>query len=115
MAYGLPYWGDTIICRQYEQTGFGYADYLRRVDGYGLSLADPQWVADQVAHNPRLRMVAFLERGWHDVHDIYACKRVPNGEVKASPIPLSQFLKHSVRSGMPEPLVELLKRLLGKG
>jgi SAM-dependent methyltransferase len=57
----------------YERSGFGYANYAGS-NTYGHSLSRPDWVLEQIAKFPQLRVVHFAETAWDNHHDIYACR-----------------------------------------
>jgi SAM-dependent methyltransferase len=62
------------LAHDYEITGFGFQLYTH-LDNYGISLASPAWVAEQVGQHPALRLLAVTERGWNGRQDATACQR----------------------------------------
>jgi SAM-dependent methyltransferase len=62
------------LLKGYDDFGFGYVDYQRQT-GYGLSLSSPSAVIARLQELRELRLVTYLERGWHGHHDIVACQR----------------------------------------
>jgi SAM-dependent methyltransferase len=56
----------------YERFGFGYAEYVTSKT-FGHSLTRPDWVLQEIAKFPQLRVVHFAETAWDNHHDIYAC------------------------------------------
>jgi 2-polyprenyl-3-methyl-5-hydroxy-6-metoxy-1,4-benzoquinol methylase len=57
--------------REYEASGYGYADYPWD-DGYGFSLTSPEWIREHVEGRGGLSEVLFLPRGWGDYQDVFA-------------------------------------------
>lgn len=57
--------------RDYEKSGFGYADYQGQ-SGYGISLTKPSWTAAVIEKRADLRLVTLSERAWDGHHDILA-------------------------------------------
>jgi SAM-dependent methyltransferase len=60
-----------------------HADYLRagfafstnrnmRPDDPGISLSSPEWVLNKLRKRRQMRVTAFMERGWHDAHDVWS-------------------------------------------
>jgi SAM-dependent methyltransferase len=64
----------TELIADFERTGFGYQEYLRR-PGWGLARASPAWVCAQLDEVPELRLIAFVERGWLQSQDVISCVR----------------------------------------
>ena len=64
----------TMILDGYEETGFGYSDYVGQ-PGYGLSLCTPEWVRHAIETRDRLRLVQHKEDAL-GVQDIVACQLV---------------------------------------
>lgn len=60
------------ILASYDRTGFGYGNYPG-YQGWGVSLAAPEWVIARVNEIPRLTFVEYVPRGWFDHHDTVAC------------------------------------------
>jgi cyclopropane fatty-acyl-phospholipid synthase-like methyltransferase len=63
------------IVQQYDNVGFGYADYVKG-SGYGLSLTKLSWAAALVERLPSIRLVALSERVWDDLHDVFALQKL---------------------------------------
>jgi SAM-dependent methyltransferase len=59
------------VLRDYERNGFGYADYPR-ADGYGVSIASPDWLRGTVTAVGGMREVWFRAAGWDDHQDVFA-------------------------------------------
>jgi SAM-dependent methyltransferase len=112
-GYGLPHWRGTLVCHSYERDGMGYAHYSPTKD-FGISLTGPSWVCDQIRRIPELTMVHFSASAWHNTHDIYACRRIPDNQIVA-PVSNSTYWKTKARDLAPRKLVRLLKTLGFKG
>ena len=69
---GLDDAGRASALRDFERTGFGYADYPGRV-GYGLARAKPEWVRT-LAERCSLRVVKIAERAWGDRQDVFVAR-----------------------------------------
>lgn len=93
--YFIPYWRKTVALYDYENKGFGYGDYGKK--GYGISISDPAWVSALLAQQSELRCVLFQERGWTDVHDVYACVRQLRPRDSESATSIALYLKHRIR------------------
>jgi SAM-dependent methyltransferase len=65
------------IARQYDELGFGYADYSAE-SGYGLSLTKLSFAAALVERSPGVRLVALSEGAWDDLHDVLALQKLPS-------------------------------------
>jgi SAM-dependent methyltransferase len=61
------------VLRDYEATGFGYADYPF-AEGYGVSVNSPEWLG-KAAEQAGLRVSDFEERCWDGHHDVAALTR----------------------------------------
>jgi SAM-dependent methyltransferase len=61
------------VLEGYEARGFGYSDYWRQPD-YGLSLCTPEWVAQTLATQDRLRLLHHEEGALMGSQDIVACQ-----------------------------------------
>src|SRR5262249_13961353 len=94
--YGLPYWRATTARYGYERAGFGYADYLNS-NSYGVTFCSPDWVFKQIARIGELRVVHLSERAWDAHHDIFACVRDSDWQVRHPLISTLTFLKHKLR------------------
>jgi len=72
--YGVGGTAKDAILFGYQRFGFGYADYVSSKT-LGHSLSRPDWVLQEIAKFPRLRVVHFAETAWDNHHDIYACRK----------------------------------------
>ncbi len=84
--YGLDERRRNMILREYERIGFGYADHPGQ-DGWGISLSEPHWVCRLITSIPELRLINVSEKSWDDHHDVFACVRDPDWQVKCTPAP----------------------------
>ena len=73
-SYGLANARSRQLLREYERTGFGYADYPAQNE-YGISIAEPAWVCRLITSIRELRLIGLNEKSWDDHHDVYACVR----------------------------------------
>jgi SAM-dependent methyltransferase len=70
--YGVGEAARAAILFGYQQFGFGYSDHvISKTFGHALSRRD--WVLQEIAKFPQLRVVHFAETAWDNHHDIYAC------------------------------------------
>jgi SAM-dependent methyltransferase len=60
------------IVRGYDETGFGYADWIGATS-YGTTLNRPSWVTRQIEDRPGLRLVGYRETGWGR-QDVVTCQ-----------------------------------------
>lgn len=66
------------IVKDFDASGFGYADYGAGAGSpaiagsYGVSLAMPHVLVEDLESIPGVRLVLYLERGWDDHHDVVA-------------------------------------------
>ena len=72
--YGVGGPARTAILFGYERFGFGYADHVTSKT-FGHSVSRPDWVFQEIAKFPQLRVVHFAEAAWDNHHDIYACRK----------------------------------------
>lgn len=63
------------LLRGHAESGFGFAHYPRSEGYYGISLARPDRVEEQISAFPDLRLVAHLPHGWDDHQDVFGCQR----------------------------------------
>jgi len=70
--YGVGGPAKADILFGYQRFGFGYAAYVTSKT-FGHSLTRPDWVLQEIAKFPQLRVVHFAETAWDNHHDIYAC------------------------------------------
>jgi hypothetical protein len=93
------------ILRDFERTGYGYADYgvsihgsgkiidfadsvpggrimarrffglFERARGWGISLTKPEKIIEIAGNIPGVRILSYSERGWADNHDVLAVAR----------------------------------------
>jgi SAM-dependent methyltransferase len=73
---GLTPRGVDAILEEHGSTGFGYHDYPGQ-NGYGISLATPEWVCAEVTRRPGWRLTSFTEMGWVSFQDVAVCVRRP--------------------------------------
>jgi SAM-dependent methyltransferase len=73
--YGVGGPARAAILFGYERFGFGYADHMNSKT-WGHSLSRPDWVLQEIAKFPELRVVHFAEAAWDNHHDVYACRKV---------------------------------------
>jgi SAM-dependent methyltransferase len=71
--YGL---GDRMaaVLRDYESSGFGYADYEGQ-DGYGISVIKSVWWIREIEKRIELKLVCLSEMAWDQHHDVVAIQK----------------------------------------
>lgn len=84
-AYGLNDAGRQALLRQYDDRGYGYADYSGK-KGFGVSVASPERMLSLARSVGRWQDLSFVERGWDDHQDVYV------GQAPESPPPTNQRL-----------------------
>jgi SAM-dependent methyltransferase len=72
--FPLPQPSQEQMLRDYDASGFGYADYAES-KGYGLSISSPSWACAQLESFAGLRIVQYIEEGWDSRQDVVACAR----------------------------------------
>lgn len=75
MSYDLTSDSAAAVVRDYEATGFGYADYPQTA-GYGVSLNSESWMRKVVDDIGGLRFVSFLPHHWDNHQDVWCFERV---------------------------------------
>jgi hypothetical protein len=65
--------------------GYGYADYDSQI-GYGISLVSFDRMTTIASEIGDWSLVAFLERGWDDHHDVYGFFKNQSGRTLPKPI-----------------------------
>lgn len=75
--YGLGESLSSVVLQEYEQCGFGYANYPGQ-DSYGISVTSSSWVCARIAQTQELRICHFSEKAWDNHHDCFACVRDPS-------------------------------------
>ena len=104
-TYGLPRQRVTLLLRDYERRGFGYArypsDYLGSKSYYGVSRARPDWVLAKINRLGGLRVVHFAEKAWDNHQDCYACVRDDLLESDTAPqIGFGRYVKHRIKEAL---------------
>jgi SAM-dependent methyltransferase len=75
LTYGLSSTAIDNVIRQYDETGFGYADYEGQV-GYGIAVCSREWAGEMVAAPPRLSQLSYEENAWGRMQDVITCTRI---------------------------------------
>jgi SAM-dependent methyltransferase len=70
--YGLDQTGVSKVLKDYEDHGFGYANYCNQSD-YGISIASPSWVLSCLENIPNLQVLAYVEHLWGNHQDVVIC------------------------------------------
>jgi SAM-dependent methyltransferase len=65
----------------YETYGFAYSDYYDAPREYGVSISSPAWVCSELEKLPNLRLVSYVEVGWHSYQDVVACMQTQSSSV----------------------------------
>ncbi len=74
-SYDLPPLAQQRAVTDFDQTGFGYADYAR-APGYGISLCSPSWLLHEVQQRGTWEIIAFHERAWAQHQDVLVLRRL---------------------------------------
>ncbi len=74
LSYGLAQDGVDTLLKGYDRSSYGYVDYPGQ-QGYGVSIARPEWYISQLGQNPALTMIYFQERAYDDHQDIIGFMR----------------------------------------
>jgi SAM-dependent methyltransferase len=69
-AYGLNASGRESLLRQYDERGYGYADYSGK-KGFGVSAASPERMLSLARSVGQWHSLSFVERGWDNHQDVY--------------------------------------------
>jgi SAM-dependent methyltransferase len=69
-TYGLNADAQRQLLSQFDETGYGYADY-RNHRGYGVSLVSHERMVEIARHVGKWREACFLEHGWFHHQDVY--------------------------------------------
>lgn len=72
-TYGLDENGISKIIRDYENKGFGYANYPQMND-YGISVSSPSWVLSCL-EKTNLRVISYMEHQWDNHQDVIICTK----------------------------------------
>jgi SAM-dependent methyltransferase len=71
-SYGIDEKKAANMLKQYKSSGFAYLDYPQ-AKNYGVSVATPSWVMDQIGRHRELKLLSFTEMGWADHQDVVTC------------------------------------------
>lgn len=70
-----------VLLEQFLSCGFGYVDYSDepspKTNNYGLTLSSTAFVADAIAPDSTVKVVAMMERGWSGHQDVWALQKTP--------------------------------------
>lgn len=72
-TYGLDEKRISKIIRDYENEGFGYANYSQMND-YGISISSPSWVLSCLEET-NLRVMSYMEHQWDNHQDVIICTK----------------------------------------
>lgn len=62
--------------RQFEISGFGYANYPG-TSTYGMTWISPTWMYKYLENREDITLVSFAEKGWHGTQDVYFIMKRP--------------------------------------
>jgi cyclopropane fatty-acyl-phospholipid synthase-like methyltransferase len=69
--------------REYWNTGFAFSrNDLDRDEDPGIALSAPSWILEQLSPRQRLRLTAFMQRGWHDAHDVWSVTKATESSLQ---------------------------------
>jgi SAM-dependent methyltransferase len=71
VSYGLPGDRQRKVVEGFEETGYGYADYLK-MQGYGISVASRERMLELAKAAGNWEETFFRECGWDNCQDVYA-------------------------------------------
>jgi SAM-dependent methyltransferase len=69
----------------YRQEGFAFSGNEHPADLHhdpGISLSSPEWVLWKLRKRPDLRVTAFMQRGWHDAHDVWSVTKATESSLQ---------------------------------
>jgi len=69
-AYGLNPSARETLLRQYDERGYGYADYSGK-KGFGVAVATPERMLSLARSVGHWQSLSFVERGWDNHQDVY--------------------------------------------
>ena len=73
-TYGLSDNGRIKVMKEWQASGYGYADYPER-SGYGISVISQAWVEKFFTNHPNADLSGYIEQGWGSHHDVFAIRR----------------------------------------
>jgi cyclopropane fatty-acyl-phospholipid synthase-like methyltransferase len=69
--------------QQYWERGFAFSrNDIERDEDPGIALSSPRWILEKLSSRTHLRVTAFMERGWHDAHDVWAVTRATDSSLQ---------------------------------
>jgi len=83
--FGLSPEQSLDIIRNYENTGFGYAECPGE-GGCGISVASPAWVVSQLQAYPNVRINGLVESGVDADPDVVSCVRIADVSVEPAAV-----------------------------
>ena len=72
--YGIDKLDWITLLKDYEASGYGYADYPSQ-SGYGISLSTTKWWTLLIENHPPSRLAFFSERAWDQHHDVFCVQK----------------------------------------
>jgi SAM-dependent methyltransferase len=72
--YGLPDERVGALLKDYDHSGFGYADYPGQRK-YGISVCSPAYVVGKLVSLPDLKLVTYHEKGWDNHQDVVCLQK----------------------------------------
>jgi SAM-dependent methyltransferase len=69
-AYGMNASSRETLLRQYDERGYGYADYSGK-KGFGVSVASPERMLSLARSVGQWHSLSLFERGWDNHQDVY--------------------------------------------
>jgi SAM-dependent methyltransferase len=71
LTFGLTEQGQRTILRDFQQQGYGFAEY-EGGNGYGISVTSPSRIVELARSVGGWEQAHFLEEGWHTLQDVHA-------------------------------------------
>jgi SAM-dependent methyltransferase len=67
----------------YQQTGFAFGkNRWDRDEDPGIAWSSPAWVLERLKGRSNMRITAFMERGWHDAHDVWSITKATESSLQ---------------------------------
>jgi len=68
---------------RYRRIGFAFAQNpWDRDEDPGIALSSPAWILERLNRRRELRVTAFMERGWHDAHDVWSVSKATESSLQ---------------------------------
>lgn len=78
--FGLDEQGASIVMKNFNEHGFGYAKYPSQTHNIGRTIVKPSYVQSVLEKHPDLRVITCTERGWAGRQDVFSCIKMSENE-----------------------------------